>query len=146
MALSMMWSKANTSNPINELKAATLIDFTDKHGNKFLQTLGFKDRCNIKITRTSPVKGIRIIHIPLSEMVASRTRIVVTDYDADIYWKAGQYSLEVKTENVKKAIKTTDQQRLLFNSDYAYIYISPASKEHANAIKNILITLINGCS
>ena len=146
LALILVYTKPSMDDNIKTLKTFTLISYADKDGNKFSQVLSFQDQCNIRIERIFPMNKRRTIHIPLDKMLASRTRIVMSDYDADMYWKAGEYSLEVKTESVQQHIKIIDQQGLLNSSDYAYIYIYPSNQKHANKIKHILVSLIETCN
>lgn len=143
---SLACSKTSFGDKIAALQAAISISYIGDKGEKFSQTAHFEDQCTLKITRSFAEDKVRTIVIPLQKMMPGRTRPIVTDYDADFYWKAGQYSLEVKTENVLKAIITEDQRGLIEHSDYAYIYISPSDKMEAEKIRPILVGLIKDCT
>ena len=96
LALILVYTKPSIDDSILALKTFTHISYADKDGNNFAQVLSFQDQCNIRIDRIFPMNNRRTIRIPLDKMLANRTRVVMSDYDADIYWKAGQYSLEGK--------------------------------------------------
>lgn len=119
----------------------------DKNKKKYYQEIRFDGDCMLKVIRNYPDMMREKIQIPLKLMDSSRTRVVFTNFDASIYWRARSFSVEVKALKSRKPIGVFDKKgKLMYYSDYAWVHAENSESESSQEIKELLKKSISECS